>query len=106
MHDRGNSLSLVRGFQLPAYVRPQNAGNYGVYTMFPETSRDGSPSLPGAVVGERKWLDDDCTISVDHGCFVLSLGNVDPNDVHSIGSSRVQITDIPRAAEGHNLLRD
>lgn len=45
MHDRGNSLSLVRGFQLPAYVRPQNAGNYGVYTMFPETSRDGSPSL-------------------------------------------------------------
>ena len=26
--------------------------------------------------------------------------------VYSIGSSRVQITDIPRAAEGHNLLRD
>ena len=62
--------------------------------------------IPGAVVGEGKRLDDDCTISVDHGCFMLSLGNVDANDVHSIGSSHVQITDIPRAAEGHNLLRD
>ena len=64
------------------------------------------PIVPGAVVGEGKRLDDDCTISVDHGCLVLSLGDVDANDVHSIGSSRVQITDIPRAAEGHNLLRD
>ena len=40
--------------------------------------------VSGAVVSERKWLDDDCAISVDHGCFVLSLGNVDPNDVHAI----------------------
>ena len=64
------------------------------------------PIVPGAVVGEGKRLDDDCTISVDHGCFMLSLGNVDANDVHSIGSSHVQITDIPRAAEGHNLLQD
>ena len=32
--------------------------------------------------------------------------SLDPNDVHSVGSSHVQITDIPRAAEGHNLLRD
>lgn len=64
------------------------------------------PIVPGAVVGEGKWLDDDGTLAVNHRCLVLPLGDVDANDVHSIGSSRVQITDIPRAAEGHNLLRD
>lgn len=64
------------------------------------------PIVPGAVVGEGKRLDDDGALAVNHRCLVLSLGDVDPNDVHSIGSSRVQITDIPRAAEGHNLLRD
>ena len=70
---------------------------------------DNDANLAGlaeAVVGEGKRLDDDGTLAVDHRCLVLPLGNVDPNDVHSIGSSRVQITDIPRAAEGHNLLRD
>ena len=30
----------------------------------------------------------------------------DPCAVDSVGSSHIQITDIPRAAEGHNLLRD
>ena len=64
------------------------------------------PIVPGAVVGERKRLDDDGALAVDHRCLVLPLGDVDPNDVHSAGSSHVQITDIPRAAEGHNLLRD
>ena len=64
------------------------------------------PIVPGAVVGEGKRLDDDGALAVDHRCLVLPLGDVDANDVHSIGSSRVQITDIPRAAEGHNLLRD
>jgi len=45
-------------------------------------------------------------LAVNHRCLVLPLGDVDPNDVHSVGSSHIQITDIPRAAEGHNLLRD
>ena len=80
-----------------------------------ETSSSGSLALastgpaaivPGAVVGEGKRLDDDGALAVDHRCLVLPLGDVDPNDVHSAGSSHVQITDIPRAAEGHNLLRD
>ena len=64
------------------------------------------PIVPGAVVGEGKRLDDDGALAVNHRCLVLPLGDVDPNDVHSAGSSHVQITDIPRAAEGHNLLRD
>ena len=64
------------------------------------------PIVPGAVVGEGKRLDDDGALAVNHRCLVFPLGDVDPNDVHSIGSSHVQITDIPRAAEGHNLLRD
>ena len=64
------------------------------------------PIVPGAVVGEGKRLDDDGALAANHRCLVLPLGDVDPNDVHSAGSSHVQITDIPRAAEGHNLLRD
>ena len=64
------------------------------------------PIVPGAVVGEGKRLDDDSALAVNHRCLVLPLGDVDPNDVHSVGSSHIQITDIPRAAEGHNLLRD
>ena len=70
---------------------------------------DNDANLAGlaeAVVGEGKRLDDDGALAVNHRCLVLPLGNVDPNDVHNIGSSHVQITDIPRAAEGHNLLRD
>ena len=70
---------------------------------------DNDANLAGlaeAVVGEGKRLDDDGALAVNHRCLVLPLGDVDPNDVHSVGSSHIQITDIPRAAEGHNLLRD
>ena len=58
------------------------------------------------ILPKGKRLDDDGALAVNHRCLVLPLGDVDPNDVHSAGFSHVQITDIPRAAEGHNLLRD
>ena len=47
----------------------------------------------------------DCKV-VEFDSAYNVLKRMEQCTVNSIGSSRVQITDIPRAAEGHNLLRD